>query len=214
MVDESRRLIQAQRQLAAQGREPQTRAPGFSQYLVMLDGNLALLEGRPHDAVVQFQRFLDNHGSRQRGSRDQRVKRLLADALAATGDLGGAVAVLESASDRPLATMGWPLNGQAEWLARSANGSRRCIGAWGVTWKPQPWRTNSGRCLPWPTRLAPDQAAPHCRDHRHALSRVQVRQESRVSPSEARCLTHNGPAGQEEGRCVHRRFSRWRSWRG
>ena len=116
MVDESRRLIQAQRQLAAQGREPQTRAPGFSQYLVMLEGNLALLEERPHDAVVLFQRFLDNHGSRQRGSRDRRVRRLLADALAATGDLGGAVAVLESASDRPLATMGWPLNGQAEWL--------------------------------------------------------------------------------------------------
>ena len=82
----------------------------------MLDGNLALLEGRPHDAVVQFQRFLGNHGSRQPGSRDLRVKPLLADALAATGDLGGAVAVLESASDRPLATMGWPLNGQGEWL--------------------------------------------------------------------------------------------------
>ena len=110
LLEQGRQLIEVQRHLSA------ARPSQFSQDLLMLEGHLALVEGRADEAAHRFNRFLENHGSRPQGQRWRRVKRLLAEALIAMDDHGGAVAVLESASDRAIATMGWPLNGQAEWL--------------------------------------------------------------------------------------------------
>jgi hypothetical protein len=95
LLEQSRGLIEAHRRLEA------TRPGQFSQYLLMLEGHLALVEGRAGDAIVRFERFLANHGSRPRTGRWRRVQRLLADALVAKGDLTRALTALESASTRP-----------------------------------------------------------------------------------------------------------------
>jgi hypothetical protein len=109
LLDESRRLIAAHRRMEA------TRPGQFSQYLLMLDGNLALLEGRADDAVRCFEQFLTNHGSGLRGGRWLRVKRLLADALTARGDVAQAIIVLESVPSRPLGILLDTL-GSKDWL--------------------------------------------------------------------------------------------------
>jgi tetratricopeptide (TPR) repeat protein len=110
LLDESRRLIDAHRRMDA------TRPGGFSQYLLMLEGHLALLEGRFEEAARPLEQFLTTHGSRPRVGRWQRVKRLQADALTARGALAEAVAVLESASLGRAEVILGQLGGFVDWL--------------------------------------------------------------------------------------------------
>ena len=106
LLNESQRMIDAHRRTEA------ARPMNFSQYLLMLEGQLALVNGKATEAIEKFERFLANHGSREHTGRWRRVQRLLADALVADGELARAVAALESASTPPsVLTMG-----DQEWL--------------------------------------------------------------------------------------------------
>ncbi len=106
LLDESQRLIDAHRRMEA------ARPMNFSQYLLMLEGQLALANGNAKGAIEKFERFVANHGSREQGVRWRRVQLLLADALVADGELARAVAALEAASTPPTFLTG----GDTDWL--------------------------------------------------------------------------------------------------
>jgi len=113
MVPESRRLLTMHRSL-------QVGAPdNLTQYLRMLEGGLALIEGRPSAAIEPFETFLADRNSPPHPSREARVRRWLADAWVAQGEVAPAIAVLEATTPRQIndfAGADWLQN--REYLAR------------------------------------------------------------------------------------------------
>ena len=109
LVAESRRLV-ALHQAAT------VRPHRITQYLRMLEGGLAVIEGRPGAAIGLLQAFLDNNAPLPHPSREARVRRWLADAWVAKGEVTPAIEVLESAPPRLINVMTRPFGSQADWL--------------------------------------------------------------------------------------------------
>jgi tetratricopeptide (TPR) repeat protein len=113
MVPESRRLLAMHR--SQQAGPPEYRA----QYLRMLEGGVALIEGKPRRAIEPFEQFLANRNVSVHRSREARVRRWLADAWVAQRKVASAIAVLEATAPRQVgdwAGADWLQN--REYLAR------------------------------------------------------------------------------------------------
>jgi tetratricopeptide (TPR) repeat protein len=109
LVEESRRLVALHRATAS-------RSHLLTQYLRMLEGGLAMIEGRPDDAIQRFDEFLANRTVLPHPSREARVRRWLADAWMAKGEVTRAIDVFESAPPRLINHMSRPFGSQADWL--------------------------------------------------------------------------------------------------